>query len=157
MENLRIGDNIKIKDTNIYGVITNVKYKNNECICYVYTNGKNVKISNNKLQKIEINTKKERKIKSKINYYDISNTFLPELMIRHQTLDIAMYNVENFLQEAIANNVYEIKIIHGRNGGILRKAVHEYLKHNKNVESFRLGSYYEGSYGVTFIKLKQQL
>lgn len=157
MENLRIGDNIKIKDTNIYGVITNVKYKNNECICYVYTNGKNVKISNNKLQKIEINTKKERKNKSKINYYDISNTFLPELMIRHQTLDIAMYNVENFLQEAIANNVYEIKIIHGRNGGILRKAVHEYLKHNKNVESFRLGSYYEGSYGVTFIKLKQQL
>ncbi len=157
MENLRIGDNIKIKDTNIYGVITNVKYKNNECICYVYTNGKNVKISNDKLQKIEINTKKERKNKSKTNFYDISNTFLPELMIRHQTLDIAMYNVENFLQEAIANNVYDIKIIHGRNGGILRKAVHEYLKHNKNVESFRLGSYYEGSYGVTFIKLKQQL
>lgn len=157
MENLRIGDNIKIKDTNIYGVITNVKYKNNECICYVYTNGKNVKISNDKLQKIEINTKKERKNKFKTNFYDISNTFLPELMIRHQTLDIAMYNVENFLQEAIANNIYEIKIIHGRNGGILRKAVHEYLKHNKNVESFRLGSYYEGSYGVTFIKLKQQL
>ncbi len=157
MENLRIGDNIKIKDTNIYGVITNIKYKNNECICYVYTNGKNVKISNDKLQKIEINTKKERKNKSKTNFYDISNTFLPELMIRHQTLDIAMYNVENFLQEAIANNVYDIKIIHGRNGGILRKAVHEYLKHNKNVESFRLGSYYEGSYGVTFIKLKQQL
>ena len=157
MENLRIGDNIKIKDTNICGVITNIKYKNNECICYVYTNGKNVKISNDKLHKIEINTKKERKNKSKINYYDINNTFLPELMIRHQTLDIAMYNVENFLQEAIANNAYDIKIIHGRNGGVLRHAVHEYLKHNKNVESYRLGSYYEGSYGVTFIKLKQQL
>ena len=57
--------------------------------------------------------------------------------------------------KAIKNNVKDIKIIHGKNGGILRKAVHDYLKHNKHVETFRLGNYYEGSYGVTIIKLKQ--
>lgn len=157
MENLRIGDNIQIKDTNIYGVITDIKYKRNECICYVYANGKNITISCDKLQKSDNKILKEKQNRTKVNFYDISNTFIPELMIRHQTLDIAMYNVENFLNEALINKVYEIKIIHGRNGGILRRAVHEYLKHNKNVESFRLGSYYEGSYGVTFIKLKQQL
>ena len=64
-----------------------------------------------------------------------------------------MYNVENFITEAINLDIKNIKIIHGRNGGVLRKAVHEYLKHNKNVESYRLGNYYEGSYGVTIIKL----
>lgn len=157
MEKLRIGDNIQIKDTNIYGVITDIKYKRNECICYVYANGKSIKISSDKLQKSTNHILNENKNRAKVTFYDISNTFIPELMIRHQTLDIAMYNVENFLNEALINKVYEIKIIHGRNGGILRHAVHEYLKHNKNVESFRLGSYYEGSYGVTFIKLKQQL
>ena len=60
----------------------------------------------------------------------------------------------NNIKKNLDLDIKNIKIIHGRNGGVLRKAVHEYLKHNKNVESYRLGNYYEGSYGVTIIKLK---
>ena len=157
MENFKIGDNVKITDTNIYGIITGIQYKNNESVCNLFTNEKKIKISSDKLEKEVTNTKKDNKKRPNFNYYNTSHNFIPEIMIRHQTLDIAMYNVENFITEALINKVYEIKIIHGRNGGILRRAVHEFLKHNKNVESFRLGSYYEGSYGVTFIKLKQQL
>ena len=45
-------------------------------------------------------------------------------------------------------------VIHGRGEGILRKGIHDMLKRNKNVKSFRSGSFNEGGDGVTVITLK---
>lgn len=39
-------------------------------------------------------------------------------------------------------------------GGVLRKSVHEYLASSPYVKDFRLGNYFEGSYGVTIVNLK---
>lgn len=149
-----VGEYVKIKNSNLYGFIINVKYKENKNLYLLKINNKNVIIDEENIEKTnnEYTNKKIYNVTN--NNYTYENTFIPEITIRHQTLDIAMYNVENFINEAIANNAKVVKIIHGRNGGILRKAVHEYLKHNKNIDSFRLGNYYEGSYGVTIIQLK---
>jgi DNA mismatch repair protein MutS2 len=152
-----IGEKVKTKNSNIYGIITDVKIKNSKKIYYINIQNKNVIIEENNIEKVPKNNinNNNKKITIDNSIYDnYNNSFFPELTIRHQTLDIAMYNVENFVNEAIQNNEKNIKIIHGRNGGILRTAVHNYLKRNKNVKEFRLGNYYEGSYGVTIIKLK---
>lgn len=148
-----IGDYVKMKNSNIVGIIKKIINKNNTFYYHIDITGKKVILKQDNIEKIDKITI-QRKQKSDFNFYNFENTFFPEITIRHQTLEIAMYNVENFIKEAIQNNIKNIKIIHGRNGGVLRKAVHEYLKHNKNIESFRLGNYYEGSYGVTIIKLK---
>ncbi len=47
-----------------------------------------------------------------------------------------------------------VTIIHGKGTGALRKAVHEILRRNKNVKSFRLGVYGEGESGVTVVTMK---
>ena len=75
-------------------------------------------------------------------------------MVRHQTVEEALFNVDSFIEEALYRNVKVVKIIHGKHGGILRNAVHKYLKENQNVNSYRLGNYFEGSYGVTIVSLK---
>lgn len=47
-----------------------------------------------------------------------------------------------------------VTIIHGKGTGALRKAVHDILRRNKAVKSFRLGVYGEGESGVTVVTLK---
>ena len=77
-----------------------------------------------------------------------------ELDIRgYETLE-AESVVENYLDSAVMAKLGTVTIIHGKGTGALRKAVHEILKRNKAVKSFRLGRYGEGEAGVTIVELK---
>ena len=62
--------------------------------------------------------------------------------------------VENFLSAAVMGRLETVTIIHGKGTGALRKAVHDLLRRNKAVKSFRLGVYGEGESGVTVVTLK---
>ncbi len=77
-----------------------------------------------------------------------------EINVLGLTVIEATYEVENFIDRAVTDNLEEIKVIHGVGTGKLRSALHELFKKHKNVESFRYGKYGEGETGVTFIKLR---
>lgn len=62
--------------------------------------------------------------------------------------------VENYIDAAVMAKLGSVTIIHGKGTGALRKAVHEMLKRNRAVKSFRLGHYGEGEAGVTVVELK---
>jgi len=62
--------------------------------------------------------------------------------------------VENYIDAAVMSKLGTVTIIHGKGTGALRKAVHEMLKRNKAVKSFRLGRYGEGEAGVTVVELR---
>ena len=62
--------------------------------------------------------------------------------------------VENFLSAAVMGHLDTVTIIHGNGTGALRKAVHDILRRNRAVKSFRLGVYGEGESGVTVVTLR---
>ena len=77
-----------------------------------------------------------------------------ELDIRGMETLEAESVVETFLSTAVMGHLETVTIIHGKGTGALRKAVHDILRRNKNVKSFRLGVYGEGENGVTVVTLK---
>ena len=77
-----------------------------------------------------------------------------ELDIRGMETLEAESVVENFLSAAVMGRLDTVTIIHGKGTGVLRKAVHDILRRNKAVKSFRLGVYGEGESGVTVVTLK---
>lgn len=154
-------DEVIIKHCNLKGTIIK-KIKNKTSNIYqirldnnfiTYINEDNILSLNNQIKNEYLNTKYKDK---KISYSLVNEkeSFLPEIMLRHQNLDEALENLDYFINQAISLNIKKIKIIHGKNGGILRKGVHNYLKSNKYVKDFYLGDYFEGSYGVTIAILK---
>ena len=148
-----INDNVKLNESSKEGKVISILEKNNYIIL---VNNKKIKVSGDKLKLCKSsNPKKETNTRINMEVKIYEREFLPEIMIRHQVLEEAIFNLEQFINEAKFNNIKSVKIIHGKNGGILRKAVHEFLKSNKYVESFRLGNYFEGSYGVTIATLKK--
>lgn len=83
-----------------------------------------------------------------------SNTYYNnEIMLRHKTKINAINDLDKFIDSAILQKHQFIKIIHGKRGGIIRKAVHEYLDTCPYVVSYHYGEYHEGGFGVTIAKL----
>lgn len=77
-----------------------------------------------------------------------------EINVLGLTVPEALYEVDNFIDRAVTDNLEEIKIIHGVGTGKLKNAIAEHLKKHRSVESFRPGKYGEGETGVTFVKLR---
>ena len=61
---------------------------------------------------------------------------------------------EQYIDSAVMAKLSPITIIHGKGTGALRTAIHQMLKRNKAVKSFRLGNFGEGESGVTIVELK---
>ncbi|MGA2642837.1 MAG: Smr/MutS family protein, partial [Spirochaetia bacterium] len=77
-----------------------------------------------------------------------------DLHIRGMRLDEAMKLVEKQLDSALLHGLREFTIVHGKGEGILRTAVHRYLKSLPAVESFRFSLPEEGGFGRTIVTLK---
>jgi DNA-nicking Smr family endonuclease len=60
----------------------------------------------------------------------------------------------NYLNECRKRGIYQVRIIHGKGKGILRKNVHSILSKLKEVESFSLAGEGGGSWGATIVILK---
>lgn len=75
----------------------------------------------------------------------------PLLNLHGETRDTCVFLIEDFIRDnVIMGNLY-IGVIHGRSSNILKNKVHEVLKRNKYVDSFKIDIF---NPGVTIIKLK---
>lgn len=74
--------------------------------------------------------------------------------LRGMDSEEAINTLDRFLDLQYRVGVKQFTVIHGKGTGVLRKAVARYLKNNKQVESYRLGTYGEGQDGVTIVTLK---
>ena len=81
-------------------------------------------------------------------------TMSPELDIRGMEALEGVLAAERYLDSAVMAKLKTVTIIHGKGTGALRAAIHQMLKKNKFVKSFRLGRYGEGENGVTVVELK---
>ena len=113
-------------------------------------------------------------IKSTVKYSDIFNAedvenekrtvkvvnkakngaFKSEVNVMGMSSEEAIEEVKALLDQAIVNDIEEVKIIHGIGEGILLKAIREFLKGEKSVKEYRRGVYGEGENGVTIVRLK---
>jgi DNA mismatch repair protein MutS2 len=62
--------------------------------------------------------------------------------------------VERYIDDAVYYGITNIRIVHGKGEGVLRKVVREILTKSPQVKSFRLGAWNEGQDGVTVVELK---
>ena len=67
----------------------------------------------------------------------------------------AIAALDKYLDDAYVSHLPSVRVVHGKGTGILRQAVHDYLKGVPYVKSFKLGEFGEGDSGVmivTFMK-----
>ena len=77
-----------------------------------------------------------------------------EINLLGKTVDEAIAELDKYLDDAYMAHLPSVRIVHGKGTGALRKGVHQYLRRQKYVKSFRLGEFGEGDAGVTIVEFK---
>ena len=77
-----------------------------------------------------------------------------EINLLGRTVDEAIAELDKYLDDAYIAHLNSVRIVHGKGTGALRKGIHDYLRRQKHVSSFRLGEFGEGDAGVTIVDFK---
>ena len=77
-----------------------------------------------------------------------------EVDVRGFIGDDAIFVVDKYLDDAVLSGLINVRIIHGKGTGALRKALWEYFKRDSRIKEYRLGTFGEGDSGVTVVTLK---
>jgi hypothetical protein len=62
--------------------------------------------------------------------------------------------VREYIEQCRTRGIRDLRIVHGKGIGALRRTVHALLAEHPDVESWRLGGHGEGSWGATIVRLR---
>lgn len=150
---LKPGDTVKLADINKVGSLIGKPDGFGNCLVQVGIIKMKTNKDNLRLVEDEKQQKKSGVVKKSITS-NMERKGTMEIDIRGMSADEGIMEVDRFIDSSVLGGIKYITIIHGKGTGVLRSAVHSYLKSNKCVRTFRLGVYGEGESGVTVVELK---
>lgn len=160
-KDLRIGDRVKVLSMNLTGTVSTLPDARGNLFVQMGILRSQVKLSD--LEKLPdepspyssktSSGSSSRSGGSKVKMaksYSIS----AEINLIGRTTDEAIAELDKYLDDAYIAHLSPVRIVHGKGSGALRKAVHQYLRRQKHVASYRLGEFGEGDAGVTIVDFK---
>lgn len=150
---LEVGDDVVITAINKKGKVTATDGK----VVTVVAGSMTMKLRPDALMLIDgdLVTVREKKEKKRPTGGDKEIRTTPsEIDLRGQYGDDACIMLDKFIDDAKIAGLHEIRIIHGKGTGALRKAITEFLRHDERIKSLRLGGLGEGDTGVSIAELK---
>lgn len=84
----------------------------------------------------------------------VEDTIEREIDIRGKTAAEGLEEIERYIDRAAVAGVPQVRIIHGKGKGILKREIEAFLSGSQLVESFRTGEPREGGWGVTIVTVR---
>lgn len=78
----------------------------------------------------------------------------PEVHLRGMTVDEALTVLDKYLDDAVLAGLPDVRIIHGKGTGVLRREVQRFLKADRRIAGAALAPANQGGAGVTVAKLQ---
>lgn len=152
---IKLGDSVKIVSMGLKGTVSSLPDKNGRL--FVQCGIIRSQVSLNDLVLLEEETVRTEKMqRSSSGKLKMSKSYSvsTEINLLGKTVDEAIFELDKYLDDAYLAHLPNVRIVHGKGTGALRKAVQNYLRKNKTVKSFRQGEFGEGDAGVTIAEFK---
>ncbi|MEG2380210.1 MAG: endonuclease MutS2 [Oscillospiraceae bacterium] len=154
INSLKLGSTVLSMDLNDKGTILSINKKDETAVIQVGIMKITSPINNLIVLEDEMGAKPSSYIPSRKGSRLNTTPAKTEVDLRGMSLDEAENETDKFLDEASLAGVDVVSIIHGKGTGVLRKGIHDMLRHHPQVKKYRLGKYGEGENGVTIVELK---
>ena len=151
-EDFEVGDVVELASSNQVARILEIRKKD----IVISLNGRELHVKKNQLRpSLKMLPKEKSETFVTVKNHSVYSSIPLECNLIGLHVDEAMDKLDGYMDEARLHGLTSYRIIHGDGSGALRKAVHERLKRNKYVESYRIGMPQEGGTGATVVEIKK--
>ncbi len=153
-ENIKLNMDVFVRSFGQNGIVVSNVSKSNEVQVQIGAIKTSVKLSDLEIVKTN-SVKKVPKVQtSGYGGFNKSKTVKSEINVIGLNVEEAIFVVDKFLDDCSLAKLQTARIVHGKGTGKLKNGIHQFLKTNSHVHSYRLGTYGEGETGVTVVSLK---
>lgn len=152
----KLGESVKVLSMNLTGTVSSLPDAKGNLFVQMGILRSQVNISDLEIieEPITITAKQMRRTSSGKMKMGKSMSISPEINLLGKTVDEAVAELDKYLDDAYLAHLSPVRIVHGKGTGALRQGIHNYLKRQKHVKSYRLGAFGEGDAGVTIVEFK---
>jgi DNA mismatch repair protein MutS2 len=153
---LQVGDEVLVVDMGKTATVTALADKKGEIEVTAGIIKLRTPLSNLRLQeKKQAPQKASRAVPKKTeSEFHVAGGQRNECDLRGMNVEEGILELERHIDRCMRQGLDELTVIHGKGTGVLRKGIQDFLRKNKYVKSYRLGTYGEGESGVTVVTLK---
>lgn len=153
-EEIKVGSTVHVLTLDLNGTVATLPNQKGEFYVQMGSMRTLVNLKDVEITATEPTMEEEKKSKSGAGKIKMSKSMSisPECNLIGMRVDEAVAVLEKYLDDAYLSHLEKVTIIHGRGTGALRDAVHQYLKRQKFVKNYRVGSFGEGDHGVTIVE-----
>ena len=152
----RLGESVKVHSLNLTGTVSSLPDAKGNLFVQMGILRSQVHMSDLEIIEEPITATERQRQRTSTGKIKMgkSMTVSPELNLLGKTVDEALAELDKYLDDAYIAHLSPVRIVHGKGTGALRAGVHNYLKRQKHVKSYRLGAFGEGDAGVTIVEFK---
>lgn len=156
-KDLHIGDGVKILSLNLKGTVSTMPDNRGNLFVQAGIMRMKVNISDLELNLDEAVITGPKITKTGAGKIKMSKSasVSTEINLLGKTVDEALAELDKYLDDAYLAHLPSVRVVHGKGTGALRQGVHNYLKKQRHVKSYRLGEFGEGDAGVTIVEFKK--
>ena len=152
----RLGESVKVHSMNLKGTVSSLPDAKGNLFVQMGILRSQVHISDLSIIEEPLTATERQRQRTSTGKMKMGKamTVSPELNLLGKTVDEAIAELDKYLDDAYLSHLSPVRIVHGKGTGALRTGVHNYLKRQKHVKSYRLGAFGEGDAGVTIVEFK---
>ncbi len=157
---LKIGDEVLVRSMNLTGTVATLPDSKNKLYVQMGILRSQVDVSDLEITETAVKESSSDKYGPKNNTARSSDFMKsayisPEINLIAKNVDEACFALDKYLDDALLSHLEQVRIIHGRGTGALQKGIHQYLRKQKFIKSFKLADFDDGGDAITIVKFKK--
>lgn len=157
-DKLNIGDLVMVHSLGVKGTVSSLPNNKGKLFVQMGILRSEVDIKDLELLEEETLQIRKEKIRERSNTGKIkmskSMNISSSINLIGKTVDEAIAVLDKYLDDAYLARLHQVTIIHGVGTGALKNAVQAHCRKTNYIQSYRMGEYGEGGYGVTVVDFK---
>lgn len=151
-----LGDSVKVHSLNLTGTVSSLPDAKGNLFVQMGILRSQVHLSDLSINREPLTATERQRQRTSAGKIKMNKSMSvsTEINLLGRTVDEALAELDKYLDDAYMAHLTSVRVVHGKGTGALRAGVHNYLKRQKHVKSYRLGAFGEGDAGVTIVEFE---